>query len=67
MTPARPSPDARGQRWLQAQVAQILAANAVALAPPAEGTPACWWGTTPETATTLSLWLAGDPAPTGEC
>ncbi len=27
LTPAQPSPDERGQRWLQAQVQQILAAS----------------------------------------
>ena len=64
LTPALPSPDERGKRWLQAQVQQILADGAVALAPPhATGDPACYWGTGPETATTLYLRLAGDPEP----
>ncbi len=65
-TPSLPGPDARGQRWLQAQVQQILAAHAVALAPPrADGDPVCSWGTGPETATTLYVRLAGDPEPNG--
>ena len=64
LTPARKSPDERGQRWLQAQVQQILAANAVALATPGpEETPACAWGTGLETETTLYLRMAGDPEP----
>ena len=64
LTPSKPSPDERGQRWLQAQVQQILAANAVVLATsgPAD-TPACAWGTGPETSTTLYVRLAGDPEP----
>ena len=64
LTPARQHPDERGQRWLQAQVQQILAANAVALAPPRiEGDGGCYWGTGPETDTTLYVLLAGDPEP----
>jgi hypothetical protein len=63
LTPPLPSPDARGQHWLQAQVQQILAESAVALAPHAEGAPACYWGTEPETMTTLYVRLAGDPEP----
>ena len=64
LTPARQQPDERGQRWLQAQVQQILAASAVALAIPGpEETPACAWGTGLETSTTLYLRLAGDPEP----
>ena len=64
LTPARKSPDERGQRWLQAQVQQILAASAGALATPGpEETSACAWGTEPETSTTLYLRLAGDPEP----
>src|SRR5262249_41170998 len=64
-TPVHPSPDERGKRWLQAPVEQILAASAVALAPPrAGGDPACSWGTGPETGTTLYLRLADDPEPT---
>jgi len=64
LTPARKHPDERGQRWLQAQVQQILAASDVALATPGpEETPACAWGTGPETSTTLYVRLAGDPAP----
>ena len=63
-TPSLPSPDERGKRWLQAQVEQILAAHAVALAPPrADKAPACSWGTEPETETTLYLRLAGNPEP----
>ena len=64
LTPARQHPDERGQRWLQAQVQQILAANAVALATPrADGDPACSYGMGPETSTTLYFLLAGDPEP----
>src|SRR5437870_1248648 len=64
LTPARKSPAERGQRWLQAQVQQILAANAVALATPRSADdPSCYWGTGPETSTTLYLRLAGDPEP----
>ena len=64
LTPARQQPDERGQRWLQAQVQQLLAANAVALATPdADGDPACYWGREPETSTTLYILLAGDPEP----
>jgi len=64
LTPALHSPDDRGKRWLQAQVQQILADHAVALATPrAEGDPACYWGTGPDTETTLYLRLAGDPEP----
>ena len=64
LTPARKSPDERGQRWLQAEVQQLLADSGVALATPGpEDTPACYWGTGPETSTTLYLRLAGDPEP----
>jgi hypothetical protein len=62
-TPSLPSPDERGKRWLQAQVQQILAASAVPLATRAEGDPACYWGTRPETETTLYVRLAGAPEP----
>ncbi len=63
-TPSMPSRDERGKHWLQAQVQQILAANAVALAPPrANGDPVCSWGTGLETATKLYLCLASDPEP----
>jgi hypothetical protein len=49
LTPALPSPDKRGKRWLQAKTAQILADNAIALAHPhAEGDPSWYWGTEPE-------------------
>ena len=59
-----PSAQERGQRWLQAKVQQLLAESAVPPAPPsAEGEPACSWGTGPETGTTLSLRLAGEPEP----
>jgi hypothetical protein len=62
LTPSLPSPNERGKRWLQAQVEQILAASAVALAPlRADGAPACYWGTDLETSTTLYVRLAGDP------
>ena len=38
----------------------------VQLAPPrAEDEPSCYWGTDPETETTLYLRLQGDPAPKG--
>jgi len=57
LTPARQHPDERGQRWLQAQVQQILAASADT------GGAACYWGTGPETETTLYVLLAGDPEP----
>ncbi len=64
LTPARKSPDERGQRWLQAAVQQLLADSGVALATPGpEETPACYWGTGPETETTLYLRMAGDPEP----
>ena len=62
-TPALPSPDERGKRWLQTQVEQLLAASAVPLATYVEGDPACYWGTEPATETTLYLRLAGDPEP----
>src|SRR5438105_15285582 len=63
-TPALPAPDARGQRWLQTQVRQILAAAAVPLAAPrAEGEAVCYWGMDSETNTTLYFLLAGDPEP----
>jgi len=64
LAPSPPPPDERGKRWLQAKVQQQLAESAVSLAPPgAEREPACSWGTSPETETTLSLRLAGDPEP----
>ena len=64
LTPALPSPDERGKRWLQAKVQEILAASAVALATLcSEGTPACYWGTGLETGTTLYLRLTGDREP----
>ena len=64
LTPALPSPNERGQHWLQAKVQEILAAHAVALATPCpEDTPACYWGTGLETGTTLYLCLVGDPDP----
>ena len=64
VTPSLHSPDERGKRWLQAKVQQLLAASAIALATPrAEGDPACYWGTAPETNTTLYVRLAGDPEP----
>ena len=65
LTPALQGPDERGKRWLQAKVQEILAAGAVALAPPSlQDTPACYWGTGAATDTTLYVWLAGAPAPT---
>jgi hypothetical protein len=65
LTPSLPSPDDRGNRWLQARVQHILAESAVALATPRfEGDPVCYWGTgLEETDTTLYLCLAGDPEP----
>ncbi len=64
LTPSLLGPDERGKRWLQAQVEQILAANAVVRAPPrADEALACSWGTEPETETTLYLRLAGEPEP----
>jgi hypothetical protein len=64
LTPTLPSRDARGKRWLQAKVQQLLADSAVALVPPSsESDPACSWGRGPETSTTLSLRLAGAPEP----
>ena len=64
LMPLRPSLDERGKYWLQTQVQQLLAASAVALAPPRAGDDsACNWGTGPETGTTLYLRLAGDPEP----
>ena len=54
LTPSPQRSDARGKRWLHAQVQAILAANAVALAPPgAEGEPSCYWGEGPEAHTPL--------------
>ena len=64
LTPALPSRDERGKRWLQTKVEQILATSAVSLAPPrSQDAPASYWGTGPETETTLYLRLAGDPEP----
>src|SRR6266568_7188902 len=64
LTPARKSPDERGQRWLLAKTQQILADSAVAQATPrAAGDPACYWGTGPETETTLYVLLTGAPEP----
>jgi hypothetical protein len=64
LTPALPSPDERGQRWLHAKVQEILAASAVALATPSsEDDSSCYWGIGPETGTTLYFLLAGDPEP----
>jgi len=64
LTPSLPRPDERKKHWLQRQVQQLLAASAVALAPPrSEDDAACLWGIEPKTGTTLSLRLAGDPEP----
>jgi hypothetical protein len=63
LSPSLPSPEERGKRWLQAQVQQILAAHAVPLGTRAEGDPTCYWGTEPETETTLYVLLASDPEP----
>src|SRR5262249_31300432 len=64
LTPALPSRDERGKRWLQTKVEQILATSAVSLATPrSQDHPAPYWGRGPETATTLYLRLAGDPEP----
>jgi hypothetical protein len=63
-TPRLPASDERGKRWLQAKTEQILADNAIALATsPADGEPACYWGTGLETGTILYLHLADDPEP----
>jgi hypothetical protein len=58
--PAFHGPDERGTRWLAARVLQVLAADRGL-----QGvhTPTCAWGTTMQTCTTLSILLAGDPAP----
>jgi hypothetical protein len=57
-------PDERGKCWLQAKTEQILAASAITLATPhSESDPACYWGTSLETSTTLYLRLAGDLEP----
>jgi hypothetical protein len=59
-----PAPDERGKRWLQAKVQQLLATSSVSLATPrSEDNSSCYWGTGPETGTTLYLLLAGDPKP----
>src|SRR5262249_19234215 len=64
-TPARPRPDDRGTRWLQAQVQHMLADSGVALATPRHaGDPVCYWGTGPGTETTLYMLLAGASEPT---
>ena len=64
LTPARKSPDERGQRWLLAKTQQLLADSVVAPATPhAADDPSCYWGTGPETETTLYLRMAGDPEP----
>jgi hypothetical protein len=64
LTPRLPAPDERGQRWLQAKTQQILTDNAVTLATPrSEHEPACYWGTSLETSTTLYLRLAGAREP----
>jgi len=64
LTPSLPSRDERGKRWLQTKVQQILATSAVSLATPrSKDDPAYYWGTGPETETTLYLRLAGDPEP----
>ena len=64
LTPSLPSRDERGKRWLQTKVQQLLATSAVSLATPrSKDAPASYWGTGPETETTLYLRLAGDPEP----
>jgi hypothetical protein len=64
LTPSLPRPDERGKHWRQRQVQQLLAASAVALAPPrSEDDAACYWGAGLETGTTLSVRLAGNPEP----
>jgi hypothetical protein len=64
LTPALPSRDERGKQWLQTHVQQLLAAGAVALAPPRfAGDSSCYWGTDLATRTTLYLRLAGDLEP----
>ena len=63
-TPALPSRDERGKRWLQTKVQQLLATSAVSLATPrSKDAPSSYGGTGPETETTLSLRLADDPEP----
>jgi hypothetical protein len=64
LTPAPLPPDDRGTRWLQTKTKEILASNAIALAPPRfEGDASCYWGTDLGTTTTLYLRLTGDPEP----
>jgi hypothetical protein len=64
LTPTPQRPDERGKHWLQAQVQQILAASAAVPAQSrSESDPSCYWGTGPETSTTLYILLAGDPEP----
>ena len=64
LTPSLQNPNDRGKRWLQAKTQQILADSAVALATPrAEDAPSCYWGTGPETSTTLYFLLTGDREP----
>jgi len=62
LTPPPQPPDDRGTRWLQTKLEEILANNAIALAPPRfEGDAACYWGTEQDTHTILYVRLAGDP------
>jgi hypothetical protein len=68
LMPSLHNPDECGKRWLQAKVEQLLAANAVALAPPRLACDSSWyWGTELATRTTLYLRLAGDPEPKALC
>jgi hypothetical protein len=64
LMPTSSNPHEGGKRWLQAKTEQLLVDNAVALAHPhMEDNPSCFWGTGPETGTTLYVRLADDPEP----
>ena len=63
LSPARPSPDERGKRWLQTQVEQVLEQASIPLATSAAHQPPLYWGTTVATRATLYLWLAEEPQP----
>jgi hypothetical protein len=63
-TRALQSPHERGKRWLLAKTQQLLADSAVTRPPlRSESDPSCYWGTGPETGTTLYVLLAGHPEP----
>jgi hypothetical protein len=57
-TPPPQRLDERGKHWLQTKVQQLLAASAGG-----QDAAVCYWGTGPETGTTLYILLAGDPEP----